>query len=715
MFKSITILFFSLIGLIASAQQYPKVDFTQVEAHLELNPIKKNVSGNVTYTFLVNTPIDTIRIDAKKMQFQNLRINQKEVAYKVTDSQLLLFEGFSEGQNTVSFWYEAFPVQALYFIGRNYYQDVQIWSQGQGKYTSHWFPSFDNVEEKLIFNLNVSFHQKYTVIANGTLQEKETLGETICWKYKMQHPMSSYLLMLAIGRFEYESFTSKKGIENQLYIHTKDKYLFESTYRHSKAIFDFLEGEIGVDYTWEVYKQVPVWDFMYGGMENTSATIFSQEYVVDSIGFNDINYINVNAHELAHQWFGNLVTATNSTHHWLQEGFATYYALLAEEHLFGTDHFYWKLYQDAQRLEEAAQTDTIPVLNPKASTLSFYQKGAWALHAIREEIGKENFRKAVQNYLYKYAYNVADTDQFLTEIQKVCPFDVIAFKEKWLETSIFPKAEVQQLLSKNKTIRQYQDIINNPPDYQKEKRKVIQMLKKKKTPYIIKEFLLYDSQKLPFEYRKDFLQIALKSNDLKLRQTVAITTTDIPESFRADFETLLEDNSYITKEVAFFKLWEKFETQRPVYIEKFKKWENSESDNLVILYHSLNILTNKSEETLPQSLTELYNGGSVREDEQLESYKQLLMRTGTNYEATTRQKALENLLFLNIINQDVIRSLAYGVAHHRWQFAKYCREQLQKITANEVYKTTLEQQILPSLPLAEKIIVQRLLDRTTNR
>ncbi|MGZ9677575.1 M1 family aminopeptidase [Flavobacterium sp. GNP001] len=116
-------------------------------------------------------------------------------------------------------------------------------------------------------------------------------------------------------------------------------------------MFDFLEKEIGVKYPWGIYKQAPVRDFLYAGMENTSATLFNTRYVVDSTGFEDRSYTNVNAHELAHQWFGNLVTAESGKHHWLQEGFATYYALLAEKEIYGEDHFYSKLYETASTTE----------------------------------------------------------------------------------------------------------------------------------------------------------------------------------------------------------------------------------------------------------------------------------------------------------------------------------------------------------------------------
>ena len=135
--------------------------------------------------------------------------------------------------------------------------------------------------------------------------------------------MSSYLVMLAIGNFLHKTEKSASGIPLENYYKPVDEDKYQYTYKHSTEIFNFLEKEIGVKYPWKVYRQVPVEDFLYAGMENTSSTIFAQDYVVDESGFNDRNYLNVNAHELAHQWFGDLVTAKSGKHHWLQEGFAT--------------------------------------------------------------------------------------------------------------------------------------------------------------------------------------------------------------------------------------------------------------------------------------------------------------------------------------------------------------------------------------------------------
>jgi aminopeptidase N len=111
-------------------------------------------------------------------------------------------------------------------------------------------------------------------------------------------------------------------------------------------------------------------DFLYAGMENTS-TVFSSRYVVDSTGFEDRNYTNVNAHELASMVWG-FSHCPSGKHHWLQEGFATYYAALAERE-YGDDYFYSKLYETAQQIKYAS--NGFPVLNEKASSLSFSKKG----------------------------------------------------------------------------------------------------------------------------------------------------------------------------------------------------------------------------------------------------------------------------------------------------------------------------------------------------
>ena len=206
-----------------------------------------------------------------------------------------------------------------------------------------------------------------------------------------------------------------------------------------KRIFDFIEKEIGFSYPWQNYKQIPVHDFLYAGMENTSATIFSDSYVIDSTAFVDNNYINVNAHELAHQWFGNLVTEKDGNHHWLHEGFATYYALLAEKEIFGDDYYYWKLYASLLKLKKGADRgEGQSLLDPKASSLVFYQKGAWALHMLKEKIGEKSFKRGIQSYLEKYQFKNVTVSNFLDEMKTASKTDLSIFKKNWLENTKIP-------------------------------------------------------------------------------------------------------------------------------------------------------------------------------------------------------------------------------------------------------------------------------------
>lgn len=444
---------FLFISTFAFAQQTQFVDFKSVLGKIAINPTEKIVSGDVIYDFEVLKPIDTIKIDAQNMTFSNIKVNGKSISFLNTTKQLQLIFPFKKGKNKLTFEYSAKPKQTMYFVGSEENNNLEIWTQGQGKYTSHWFPSFDDVNEKVVFNLNIVFNKDYQVISNGLLQFKSELDGLCVWNYRMQKPMSSYLLMLAIGKYDKISQKSKSGIPLELYVEPKEVSKLEPTYRNSKQIFDFLETAIGVKYPWEIYKQVPVRDFLYAGMENTSATLFTTRYVVDSVGFEDRSYTNVNAHELAHQWFGNLVTAESGKHHWLQEGFATYYALLAEKEIYGEDYFYAKLYESAQQLKFASRTDTIPVLNAKASSLSFYQKGAWALFVLQENIGQKAFKKAVKMYLKKHSFQNVNTQDFFAEIRKVSHYDLDTFSKVWLENSSFNTLEANDLLNKNKAIK----------------------------------------------------------------------------------------------------------------------------------------------------------------------------------------------------------------------------------------------------------------------
>tara|TARA_R110000868_G_scaffold128_4_gene1338 strand:- start:4232 stop:6295 length:2064 start_codon:yes stop_codon:yes gene_type:complete len=674
----------------AVAQQTKFVDFKSVSGKVILNAKEKSVSGQANYFLEVLQPTDTIAIDAQNMSFSVVKMNGKEVPFINTGKQIQFIGTFTKGENSIYLEYHTQPKQALYFLGSEDTNDVQIWTQGQGRYTSNWFPSFDDVNEKLVFSLSILYDSNYQVISNGQLITQSTEGDKTWWQFNMSRPMSSYLLMLAVGKYQVTNVRSRSGIPLELYIEQQDQDRWEVSYQHSVKIFNFMERQIGVKYPWSIYKQIPVRDFLYAGMENTSATIFSRRYIVDEIGFQDRSYTNVDAHELAHQWFGDLVTAKSSKHHWLQEGFATYYALLAEKEIRGDDYFYAKLHQTAQQIKYASRTDSIPILNEKASSLSFYQKGAWALFVLHESLGDKIFKKLIKNYLKKYAFQNVETQDFFDEIHKLSNFDTDAFSKVWLESTIFNTAEANSLLLKNKSMQLLFDVEKMKTKVLEEKASIFNQLLKANNAAYVKVAIVNQLKNENFESKKELLETALATADLEVRMAVATSLPKIPADFRLQYETLLEDKSYEIQEIALYNLWKNFPDHRVRYLEQSKNWTGFNDYNLRTLWLSLALSTMD------------YNADKKTLIDELIDY------SSNNYEAITRQNALEKLIAFRLLDDEVLVNLVSSTTHHMWQFSKFGRDAIRGLLKQEELRASFNR-ILPNLSASEQFQLKRLL------
>lgn len=663
-------LFLLFFSTFCFSQEIQNVDFKTLTADIEIDQFDKSVGGKVTCEFEVKKTVTTIKIDAVNMTFDKVFVNKKEIKFVANDKQLTFIEGVKTGKNIVSFEYKAFPKQAFYFNGNG--DNLQIWTQGQGKNTSNWLPSFDDVNEKVIFNLSFTFDKSFYVLTNGKLINKDFKPRDTKWTYEMQHPMSSYLVALVIAKYEKQILNSDSKIPIELYLDKKDEDKFESTYKYTKEIFDFLEKKIGVDYPWEVYRQAPVRDFLYAGMENTTFTIFSDEYVVDAVGFNDKNYINVNAHELAHQWFGDLVTAKESKHHWLQEGFATYYALLAEREVFGDDYFNNELLKMAEQLREASLQDDNPILSDKASSLTLYKKGAWALFAIQSNIGESKFDKAVKNYLKKYQFGTVETDDFLNEIKSVSDYDVEAFKKKWLENSFFDWNEAMSYIKDSKFMKDYLAVRQLEDVYYMNKKANFNAILQQKFFHPIYQEVVYQLKSIPFEDKKDFIFMIFALKDVKTKQTLAESFQQVPKELKSEYEKMFIDNSYINREIALYRLWSTFKEDREKYVDISRTWIGQDF-NLKFAHLILKSVTYKND---PAMYTN--------------SIAELELMTKEDYSVIVRQKALENLMQLNEVTDIVLKSLVELSMHKKWQAVKFSKDTLRELLKTQDIKSRLE-------------------------
>lgn len=649
--KYFGLIVFLLFGFLGYTQQTDYVDFKTVHAKLYAVPEYQQIAGLVQYNFKILKSVDSVFIDAINMEFENVFLNNETISFSNDGKKVGFKHDFKmDSSYQLSINYKANPKKAMYFIDwENKNGNMQIWTQGQGKYTSNWLPSIDDMTDKMEFDLTITFDKNYEVIANGKLTNKEINESTITWQYNMEQPMSSYLVALAIGRYNKKSEYSESGIPLEMFFYPEDSLKVEPTYRYTKRMFDFLEEEIGVPYPWQNYKQVPVKDFLYAGMENTSTTIFSDGFLIDSIAFIDKNYVNVNAHELAHQWFGDLVTEKSGTHHWLQEGFATYYALLAEREIFGQDYYYWKLYEYAQELlqqDEAEQGTS--VLNPKASSLTFYKHGAWALHVLREYVGEVNFKKAIKAYLEAYQFKNVETEDFIMVVEKVRGKDLKGFTELWLKNEYFPYTEALNSLKQSNFIQEYL-LVDCEED--------VLRCKDYLTSEISDEVKIKIIEQVP-----ELVTIEVFNNSLKVRQAIAKFITKIPMELKKAYESLLQDKSYITIEMALYNLWNNFPENRVEYLKSTRDVMGFNDKNVRMLWLALVLNTPEFEFEHNQKYFE-----------ELRNY------TNINHDFETRQKAFQYLNILQACDAICKDNLNQASKHHNWQFSKYAKEMLNQI------------------------------------
>jgi aminopeptidase N len=442
---------------VGNLERSRSIDVTHMKVEATLFPKEKKVIGTVTHQFKsLQTQIDTLFFDAPGIQVHSVVLNGKTVAFR-TNSQGLIVESKMKppylSENQIMIRYTAFPQKGLYFIGWNFdtieepahMTRQQVWTQGQGIDNRHWIPMMDDRSDKFTTETIITFHQDFRVLSNGTLVSvKENKSDkTKTWHYSLNKPHAGYLLMVAIDRYAIKKSKSKKGIEHQFWYYPEHPERLEPTSRYSEEILDFLSDEIGVPYPWGSYSQVMVQDFLYGAMENTTATIFGDFFWVDSRAYLlNRNYVSVNAHEATHQWFGDFITGRKDNEQWLQESFATFYPGLVEGHLFSKEHEYWYFRNHQKGAIAAGKPNSLPVRHSQSGSSRHYSKGAFVLYMLQHQVGRDNFRRAIKHYLDQYAYKTVETWDLQKAFIDATGINVDAFFDQWIHRGGEPKFKV---------------------------------------------------------------------------------------------------------------------------------------------------------------------------------------------------------------------------------------------------------------------------------
>lgn len=428
------------------------IDMHHLKLEIDPEPITGLVKGTATITFSpLKREIDSIWLDAIRFDIQQVQLNGSPVSFVNLDSGIAIYPDkiHREKANLLEIKYAVYPQKGIYFTG---WDDPaqrarkQMWTQGQGIDHRHWIPYYDEQHDKLTTEVVVHFDRNFQVISNGRLLAADTLRDKIRWHYLQDKPHPGYLIMIAAGKYVPVRSTlsfNGRNTEFEEYIYPELAHAGESTYRHSMLFMQKFEELLKVPYPWPgPYRQVPVVDFIYGAMENTGAVIFGEMFLSDTNTESYRNYHFVNAHEMAHQWFGNLITAWSARHHWLHESFATYFDLLSNRWTDGDFVFSSKVRQAIDRVRFQESENNLPLAHSEAGTARHYQKGAVVLHMLRQLVGDEAFYESLRVFLERFKFRNAHSDDLLYAFHEVTGRDLQWFWDQWVYGSGMPRMKL---------------------------------------------------------------------------------------------------------------------------------------------------------------------------------------------------------------------------------------------------------------------------------
>jgi aminopeptidase N len=613
------------------------LDITYMKLDVSFKESEGKVIGKVAHSFTVlQQKVDSVFFDGPGIKISKSTLNGQDLKFKTVSTGIWVFPSKSlkwDETGTISFEYEASPRKGIYFIGWNeeapkesnpFAVRKQIWTQGQGIDNRQWIPMYDDMNDKFITETSITFNKEYQVLSNGLLVKKNANGNNITWNYKMTKPHAGYLLMIAIGKYAVQTAKSKSGVPLQYWYYPEFADRMEPTYRYTPQMIDFLERETGIKYPWESYSQVMVQDFIFGAMENTTATIFGDFFNVDARAFLDRNYIGVNCHEMTHQWFGDYITARDGRDTWLQESYATYWPKQFSKELDGVEEWDWQRRGHQNSAVDAGKKDNYPVHHTSGGTARVYPKGAAVISMLEYVLGDEQWKRALNHYLKQHAYGNVETNDLQQAIKDKLGLNLDWFFDQWIMRGGEPHYKVQ-----------YQDVT-----YGNGSRATEVMVEQiQKTDETVHHF------QMPLVVEVHYADGSFDS--VKEMNKEAYESIKIPNPNKKQIAYVLFDpNSNIIKQVTFKKSFEELEEQ----IEKAKYYLDR-YDAAVALRE---IPLDTKREVLLEALNREKHYGIINEivsqlisDKDLKSQVAMMNLMNIKQKSSTREAVLKGLTDMN--------------------------------------------------------------------
>ena len=443
----------------------PEKDFhTQhVKIELLLDISRKRIAGSCTLTIVPIRPgLNRILLDACNMEIYEVSLDGSKCEFEYNQEKLTVDPlAPLSGGHTVKIAYSSTPSEGIYFIEpdkEHPEKEVQAWTHSEAEFARHWFPCYDNPNDKFTSEVLLTVPKGFRVISNGKLVSEQEDGDTATFHWKEELPHPSYLTSFVAGRFG-ELKQEAEGVQLQYYFPESKRADVLRYFGETPRMIKVFTEVTGVRYPYSKYAQTTVEDFIFGGMENFNATTLTMLYYPDANSEEDFqasystpnrNPTNLVAHELAHQWFGDLVTCVDWSHAWLNEGFADYMQAMYIERTRGVDQFRWDMSVKADSFfEEDADEFRRPTVEKDfvyaddLFGMAIYAKGAWMLHELRHVLGDGAFFEGITSYLKAHSFSNADTHDFRKSMEEASGRSLEEFFEQSFLKTGYPEFEIE--------------------------------------------------------------------------------------------------------------------------------------------------------------------------------------------------------------------------------------------------------------------------------
>ena len=427
-------------------------NLTHIKVACRFDVERKQVIGRsaLTVTAIVND-VCRISFDCADTQVSSVKHKDAEVYFEHVDDTLdvVLPEALAANESaTIEVDYVSTPQKGIYFTGPDKdYPDkpTQIWTQGQDTDNHHWFPCIDEPKGRLTSEIICTVPKDWQVVSNGRLDSERAEGETKTFHWIQDKPHAVYLITLVAGGFSRVVIQDTNPIID-FYCEPGREEDAGRAFENTPAMIRLFEEITGEPYPWDKYSQVAVQDFIFGGMENTSATTQTDLTLHDEKSHKDFSSDFLVAHEAAHQWFGDLLTCNEWPHGWLNEGFATFCEALWQERHRGIDEYLMELLgMQSGYLAEAYRRPIVHRSYNQHTDIfdrHLYEKAGFVLHMLRKELGDDIFFTAVRHYVKTNKGRNVVSEDFQRAVEDATGRSMTWFFDQWLHRAGNPDFKV---------------------------------------------------------------------------------------------------------------------------------------------------------------------------------------------------------------------------------------------------------------------------------